>query len=387
MFFLQKCATIHNVVIFILAKISIGVEFLFQFLLPKKKPNAPVLVDMMATDEVIQAKIYRLEELRKYQAHYGPNTPYPVVAEINQLEAELQRILKVDATRRTRIVKKKDPVPIWQIWKMSQATIDLIATISFIGLVFLLGAIIFAAYVQTRPGNAAAYNNFSGDGGPTATRRPTFTPTVNPNGEPVSEVDNVTMPVADASGSFLPTPGSHATDIPTPVPTMTPTLTPEVSATPLPTDTPVPTNTPRPRPTATPAPPTPIPPPSFPFAVTEQGNRMFQSTSYHVITIYIAVVSNGNIPVGGYKVVGDHTPSGQHAESGISTWNWDVTNCLNCDYIKQGNLKFEPGSFADGVWNIYLADENGTRLSETLSLPYSSDPNQWVWDFIIFKQK
>jgi len=347
----------------------------------------------MAKEEVIQAKIYRLEELRKYQAHYGPNTPYPVIAEINQLEAELQRIFKVDATRRTRIVKKKkkNRAPVWQIWKMSQATIDLIATITFIGLVFLLGAIVFAAYVQTRPDQAAAYDSLAGDSGPTATRRPTFTPTPDPNAPaeagPTTGSDSVAAVVVNTSDAFLPTPGGHATDIPTPVPTLTPTDTPVATNTPLPTDTPVATNTPRPRPTATPAPPSPTPAPSFQFMVAEQGNRMFQSTSYHVITIYVAVVSSGNIPMGGYKVVGDHSPSGQHAESGLSTWDWGVTNCLECDYVKQGNLKFEPGSFTDGVWNIYLTDANGARMSETVALPYSSDPEQWVWDFIIFKQK
>jgi hypothetical protein len=121
--------------------------------------------------------------------------------------------------------------------------------------------------------------------------------------------------------------------------------------------------------------------------MVEQGNRMYQSTSYHVITVYVAVVSEGNIPLGGYKVVGDHVPSGAHVESGISTWDWSVTNCLDCDYIKQGNLKFEPGTFTDGTWNIYLTDDSGVPLSETVPLGYSTDPAQWVWDFLIFRKR
>ena len=36
----------------------------------------------MSIDELIEAKLYRLEELRKYQSYYGPNTPYPVIVEI-----------------------------------------------------------------------------------------------------------------------------------------------------------------------------------------------------------------------------------------------------------------------------------------------------------------
>ena len=121
--------------------------------------------------------------------------------------------------------------------------------------------------------------------------------------------------------------------------------------------------------------------------VAEQGNREFQKTTYHAITIYVAAVSEGNIPIGGLKVVGDHVPSGQHAESGPSDWAWSVANCLDCDYIKQGNLKFEPGPFSDGVWNIYLADQSGAPLSPVVSLAYSTNPEQWVWDFIIFRKK
>jgi hypothetical protein len=89
--------------------------------------------------------------------------------------------------------------------------------------------------------------------------------------------------------------------------------------------------------------------------------------------------------MGGMKVVGDHS-SGLHAESALSDWFWSVTNCLDCDYVKFGNVKFEPGTFSDGVWSIYVADAQGNPLSAAVPLPYSSDPNQWVWDFVIFKK-
>jgi hypothetical protein len=101
----------------------------------------------------------------------------------------------------------------------------------------------------------------------------------------------------------------------------------------------------------------------------------------------VAAISPNNVPIGGLKMVGDHIPSGLHTESGPSDWSWSVVNCLDCDYIKQGNLKFEPGSFSEGVWNVYLADSGGNQLSPVVSLSYSTDPNQWVWDFIIFRQK
>ena len=115
---------------------------------------------------------------------------------------------------------------------------------------------------------------------------------------------------------------------------------------------------------------------------------MFQKTNHHVITIYVAAVDANNVPVGGLKMVGDHAPSNNHAESGPSDYGrWSVVNCLDCDYIKQGNLKFEPGLFEDGTWTVYLADQNGTQLSEKIPLSYSSDQNQWVWDFLFFQQK
>ncbi len=335
----------------------------------------------MSVDELLQAKIYRLEELRKYQSYYGPNTPYPVIVEINELESEIRRMMQASTTRPTRTVKrKKKKASSWHFWRMSQATFDLIATIAFIGLVFLLGTIVFAAYVQTRPEHVAMAS-IDVAGPPTPTLRPTFTPTSDPSVPALSIAE-----AAVVEGVNLPPANQSPTEVATPVPTLTPSATPTATDTPVPTETPAPTNTPRPLPSPTPAPPTPTPLPSFPFAVAEQGNREFQKTTYHAITIYVAAVSEGNIPIGGLKIVGDHIPSGKHVESGLSDWNWSVANCLDCDYIKQGNLKFEPDGFSDGIWNIYLADPSGNQLSPVVPLTYSTDPGQWVWDFIIFKK-
>ncbi|HXV42453.1 MAG TPA: hypothetical protein VEC96_05290 [Anaerolineae bacterium] len=370
----------------------------------------------MSVDELIQAKMYRLEELKKYQSYYGPITPYPVVVEINDLETELKQLLRPAKTHSSQVVKKKvvkkkkDKVPFWQIWRQSQATFDAIITIAFFGFIFLLATIVFAAYVKTRPHHSQTTLAYVNPGDPLVpTLRPTFTPTSDPNSA------LVTAPEGAVDGAtYLPTPGESATEVPTPVPTLTPSATPPPTDTPPPVDTPVPTEEPPPAqpvaappaaalpaapdpppadlPAAAPAAiaptsePTPVPEPGFPFIAAEQGNREFQHTNYHVITIYVAAVSAGNIPIGGLKVIGDHVPSGMHAESGLSDWNWSAINCLDCDYIKQGNVKFEPGTFSDGIWNIYLADQNGTPLSAPVSLSYSADPAQWVWDFIIFKR-
>ena len=61
----------------------------------------------MSVDEIVQVKIYRLQELRKYQSYYGPNTSYPVVLEINELETELRQMLGTQTTRPTPVPKKK----------------------------------------------------------------------------------------------------------------------------------------------------------------------------------------------------------------------------------------------------------------------------------------
>lgn len=363
----------------------------------------------MSENELIQAKLFRLDELKKYQSYYGPITPYPVIVEINDLEAEIQRLLAANHTRSGRVAKKKsikkkpNPVPFWQFWRMSRATFDAVATIAFIGLIFFLGSVIFAAYIKTRPARPASILAYVNPGDPPIpTLRPTFTPTAGPNSSLLTGGEGT----IDGS-TYLPTPGEVATEVPTPVPTLTP------SATPLPTEAPLPTDTPEPPPSPpaaqpvvaqpavappvaapaavapTPEAPTPVPAPpapAFPFTVVEQGNREFQHTNYHVITIYVAAVSAGNIPIGGLKIVGDHVPSGRHVESGPSDWGWSAVNCLDCDYVKQGNVKFEPGTFEDGVWNIHLADQNGTQLSPIVPLPYSADPASWVWDFIIFRR-
>ena len=112
----------------------------------------------MSADQLIQAKLHRLQELRKYQAYYGPNTPYPVIVEINDLEIELRQLLSPSQTqannpakKKEQAKKKKQPVPVWQFWNMSRATFDAVITIAFIGFIFLLGSIILVAYLNTQP--------------------------------------------------------------------------------------------------------------------------------------------------------------------------------------------------------------------------------------------
>jgi hypothetical protein len=192
---------------------------------------------------------------------------------------------------------------------------------------------------------------------------------------------------AESARQRRPTPRPTFTPTPNYTPTPTNTATPTITPIPTETLTPVPTNTRPPPPPSATFTPAPTPTPDFPFKVVEQGNREFQHTTYHIITIYVALIDANNVPIGGLKMVGDHVPSGRHAESALSDWSWSVTNCLSCDYIKQGNLKFEPGPFEDGTWEIYVADSGGTQLSQKIPLSFSSSPDTWVWDFFIFQRK
>ncbi len=205
---------------------------------------------------------------------------------------------------------------------------------------------------------------------PTKTPRPTFTPT--PDWTPT--------PTITPTPTNTPIP----TDTPTPVPTDTPTLAP-----PTPTFTPAPptpTFTPAP-PTATftPAPPTATPTPDFPFYVADRSNREYTRTTNSQIIIFVEILNASGTPLGGYKVVGDST-TGQHFVSGESCWEWCKATPPG-GYAKVANVTFEPGPFIDGAWNIYLVDGAGNQVSPVVSFPYSTDPNQWVWDHILFKQK
>ncbi|MEJ2557168.1 MAG: hypothetical protein P8186_13250 [Anaerolineae bacterium] len=202
---------------------------------------------------------------------------------------------------------------------------------------------------------------------PTKTPRPTFT----------------------ATPDWTPTPTVTPTPTITPIPTETPTPVPTDTPTPMPpTDTPVPTATFTPAPptaTFTPAPPTPTPPPSYPFYVAEQSNREFSHTNYHAIVVYVEILNAAGTPLGGYKVVGDST-TGQHFVSDESCWSWCKATPPG-GYAKVANVTFEPGPFIDGAWNIYIIDGAGNQVSPVVTLSYSTDPGQWVWDHILFKGK
>jgi hypothetical protein len=257
--------------------------------------------------------------------------------------------------------------------------------------VFLLGCGLAQPVIDRVQSNETinkALANLSDEATPTQTRipptpRPTFTVTPTPTDTPTSTSTPTDTP------TLTPTPTETLTPEPTATPTET--FTPAPTEEPMPTDTPVPpTRAPQPQQqlpptdTPTPEPPTPTPTPDWAFKVKEQGDRTWQKTNYHAITNIVLITDASDTPLGGYRVVGEHS-SGKTYKSEASTWQYDKTNGLE-GYIKQGNLKVEPGLFEDGVWEIYLIDSGGTQVSDRVSWSYSSDPETWVWDFLWWSQ-
>jgi hypothetical protein len=120
------------------------------------------------------------------------------------------------------------------------------------------------------------------------------------------------------------------------------------------------------------------------FKVKEQGNREFQKTSASFMSNIMLLTDGNGTPLGGYYVMGEHS-SGRTYRSPESAWQYNALNGLE-GYIKQGNVKFEPGGFEDGTWYVYVADSSGKQLSDKIALSYSSDPSTWVWDFIWWSQ-
>ncbi len=209
--------------------------------------------------------------------------------------------------------------------------------------------------------------------------------------QPVQDgLSSIAQPAETATPTFTPRPTFTATPAPTDTPTLTftpsPTLTPIPTNTPAPTDTPIPTdtftpspptNTPVPTATFTPEPPTITPTPSYPFKVVE-GPAYFQTTNSWLV-ILIAATDGNNVPIGNLKVVGDHSPSGLHHESGETCFDFCKYSGL-AGTVKWGNVSFEPPRYETGVWNLYLVDGAGNQVSDLISV--GVDFNSPGWYFI-----
>lgn len=200
---------------------------------------------------------------------------------------------------------------------------------------------------------------------PTRTRMPTWTPT--------------------ATGTATPTPTATPTVTPTPTQTATPTETATPTATPLPTETPSPTVPPTlpppPPPTETPLP-TATPLPEYDYLLGEFFNS---PTTNSFIVVYVAVVDPNEIPIGGMKIVGTRLDHNLTYESPLSTWHYEGYNAPG-QVVKSGNVKFEPpGGIENTSWRLYLADANGTRMSDEVQFDTNESDKQWY--FIKFRRK
>jgi hypothetical protein len=102
--------------------------------------------------------------------------------------------------------------------------------------------------------------------------------------------------------------------------------------------------------------------------------------------LLVEILDSSNTPLGGYRVVGDSS-EGEHWVSKESCHGeWCHTTGTG-GYAKVGNVTFEPGPFIDGSWTVYVVDAAGSRVSPVVTLNFSTDPNQWVWDHILFRRK
>jgi len=99
--------------------------------------------------------------------------------------------------------------------------------------------------------------------------------------------------------------------------------------------------------------------------------------------MYIALTDGSNIPIGGLKVVGDHTPSGVHWESGLSCFDFCKRNGLQ-GTVKSANVTFEPPQYDTGVWNLYVVDGGGAQVSSVI--PVTVDFNAPGWFFMLLRR-
>jgi len=184
--------------------------------------------------------------------------------------------------------------------------------------------------------------------------------------------------------TFTPTPTATLipTQTPTPLPTDTSTPTPVPSSptgTPVPpTDTPVSTDTPPPPPPATDTP-APAPTPAFAFDVLE-----FEKfpTSHLNFDVYIAVVDDGNHPLAGYRVLGQHS-GGMQMDSEGSADRW--TENSGAKHYKAGNIKYEVFNSPGGVWTLQLVDQAGQPAAPPLEFPFDSASPTWY--FVLYQRR
>ena len=100
--------------------------------------------------------------------------------------------------------------------------------------------------------------------------------------------------------------------------------------------------------------------------------------------MFIALTDGNNVPIGGLRVVGDHTPSGAHVESVESCYNDFCKTSGVSGFVKFANVPFEPPAYEAGTWNLYVIDGGGAKVSDVISVPV--DPANPQWYFISLRK-
>ena len=99
--------------------------------------------------------------------------------------------------------------------------------------------------------------------------------------------------------------------------------------------------------------------------------------------MFVGLTTSDNVPIGGLKVVGDHSPSGIQHISDESCFDFCKVSGIEGS-VKFGNVTFEPPFYETGVWNIYVIDGGGARVSNTI--PVNIDSNSKSWYFILLRR-
>lgn len=145
--------------------------------------------------------------------------------------------------------------------------------------------------------------------------------------------------------------------------------------------TPVPraTDTPAPPPTATPVPATPTP--VFPFIAREVTGYAYDKPYLTVKGKIWDQKTQKALPGYRLKVFRNGADAGL---SEVSRAGFSDATCPDCGDNRMINVKYEYNPAGDAEWEVYVIDENGTRVSESLRFTTSSASPKWFYvDFAL----
>jgi hypothetical protein len=195
--------------------------------------------------------------------------------------------------------------------------------------------------------------------------------------------------VAPAStATWTPIPTNTFTPFPThtsfPTPTYTrvvldtATPTPSQTAAPTPTETSIPTST-RGGSRSTIGTPQPTPTPTSRFPLKIVGEPVAFETDNHFFVI-LAKVTAGNVLLPGYRMVGNHTPTGAGHQSQPSCDHLCKASGPGETFpIQEGNLVFEPFFYATGTWSLVLLDPQGRQASDVFQVEIDIEEKMWFY--------